>query len=62
MVEELQQESLVQEVSELVHRRLVTSALEGNFRNVLELHVQVSLCSYNIFCFVQVHMFCQISV
>lgn len=31
----------MQEVSELVHRRLVTSALDGEFRNVLELHVRV---------------------
>ncbi|XP_053406797.1 uncharacterized protein LOC128559399 [Mercenaria mercenaria] len=40
IVEDMQQESLVQEVSELVHRRLVTSTLEGEFRNVLELHIR----------------------
>jgi len=40
-VEDLQQENLVQEVSELVHRRLVSTALQGEFRNVLELHVRV---------------------
>lgn len=40
IVEEIQQESLVQEVSELVHRRLVTSTLDGEFRNVLELHIR----------------------
>jgi len=41
-IEEQHQEELVQEVSELVHRRLVTSALEGEFRSVMELHVRVS--------------------
>ncbi|KAH3783306.1 hypothetical protein DPMN_161241 [Dreissena polymorpha] len=31
----------LQEVSELLHRRLVTSTLQGEFRNILELHVQM---------------------
>ncbi|XP_052773248.1 uncharacterized protein LOC128212045 [Mya arenaria] len=39
-VEEFQQEELVQEVSELVHRRLVTTALDGELRNVLERHLR----------------------
>ena len=40
-VEEIQHEDLVQEISELVHRRLVSNTLEGEFRNVLEFHIRV---------------------
>ncbi|KAH3786725.1 hypothetical protein DPMN_164834 [Dreissena polymorpha] len=42
-IEEQQQKELIQEVSELLHRRLVTSTLQGEFRNIIELHVQVRL-------------------
>ncbi|KAH3786544.1 hypothetical protein DPMN_164651 [Dreissena polymorpha] len=35
----------LQEVSELLHRRLVTSTLQGEFRNILELHVQQQLAA-----------------
>ena len=34
-------EEIVSEVSNLVHQQLVTSALSGEFRGVLELHIQV---------------------
>ncbi|KAH3786559.1 uncharacterized protein LOC127843164 [Dreissena polymorpha] len=44
-IEEQQQEELIQEVSELLHRRLVTSTLQGEFRNILELHVQQQLAA-----------------
>lgn len=37
VVEEMQREEFVQEISELVHRQLVTSTLQGNFRTTLEL-------------------------
>ncbi|KAK3590185.1 hypothetical protein CHS0354_041241 [Potamilus streckersoni] len=39
-ITEIQHENLVQEISELVHRRLVTSSLDSEFRQNLELHVQ----------------------
>ena len=35
-------EEIVSEVSNLVHQQLVTSALSGEFRGVLELHIQVA--------------------
>ncbi|XP_052224958.1 uncharacterized protein LOC127840588 [Dreissena polymorpha] len=38
-------EELIQEVSELLYRRLVTSTLQGEFRNILELHVQQQLAA-----------------
>lgn len=34
-------EEIVSEVSNLVHQQLVTSALSGEFRGVLEFHIQV---------------------
>ncbi|XP_061184299.1 E3 ubiquitin-protein ligase Mdm2-like [Saccostrea echinata] len=37
VMEEMQQEEFIQEISELVHRQLVTSTLQGNFRTTLEL-------------------------
>lgn len=45
-IESLHRENVVQEISELVHRQLVTSSLESTFRNVLEITMQVhiSLC------------------
>ena len=36
-------EEIVSEVSNLVHQQLVTSALSGEFRGVLELHIQVDI-------------------
>ena len=39
----LNHEQLVMEISELVHRQLVSSALSGNIRDRLESHVLVSL-------------------
>lgn len=36
-------EEIVSEVSNLVHQQLVTSALSGEFRGVLELHIQVPI-------------------
>ena len=46
-------EEIVSEVSNLVHQQLVTSALSGEFRGVLEFHIQVynvsqSVCSNRI--------------
>ncbi|XP_052224962.1 baculoviral IAP repeat-containing protein 7-like [Dreissena polymorpha] len=38
-------EELIQEVSELLYRRLDTSTLQGEFRNILELHVQQQLAA-----------------
>ena len=44
-------EEIVSEVSNLVHQQLVTSALSGEFRGVLELHIQVaSYLSYINLC------------
>lgn len=43
VVEEMQREEFVQEISELVHRQLVTSTLQGNFRTTLELTMRVRL-------------------
>lgn len=40
-VENLYRENIVQEISELVHRQLVTSSLQSTFRNVLEISMQV---------------------
>ena len=40
--EEAQREDMVHEISELVHRRLVSDTLEGNFRGVLERRMEVS--------------------
>lgn len=40
VVNEIQRDSIVQEISELVHQHLVTTTLEGDFRNVLEFHVR----------------------
>ena len=34
-------ETIVSEISELVHQQLVTSQLHGNFRDVLEGHMRV---------------------
>ncbi|XP_071171404.1 uncharacterized protein [Mytilus edulis] len=39
-IESLHRENVVQEISELVHRQLVTSSLESTFRNVLEITMQ----------------------
>lgn len=39
-IENLHRETVVQEISELVHRQLVTSSLESTFRNVLEITMQ----------------------
>jgi hypothetical protein len=39
-------EEIVSEVSNLVHQQLVTSALSGEFRGVLELHIQVDMNMY----------------
>ncbi|XP_052099826.1 uncharacterized protein LOC127734153 isoform X2 [Mytilus californianus] len=39
-MENLHRETVVQEISELVHRQLVTSSLESTFRNVLEITMQ----------------------
>lgn len=41
-ITELQRERIVVEISDLVHRQLVTSALEGDFRHHLERNVLVS--------------------
>lgn len=43
VVEEAHREDMVQEISELVHRQLVTSTLGGNFRTTLELTMRVRL-------------------
>jgi hypothetical protein len=43
VVEEAQREDMIQEISELVHRQLVTSTLSGNFRTTLELTMRVRL-------------------
>ncbi len=42
-ITQLQREIIVQEISDLVHRQLVTSALESDFRRHLEQNVLVSL-------------------
>ncbi|KAJ8316880.1 hypothetical protein KUTeg_004784 [Tegillarca granosa] len=39
-IREIHREEIVQEISELVHRRLVSTSLEGEFRNVLELTIR----------------------
>lgn len=40
-VSQVQHEEMVYEISDLVHRRLVSTALGSEFRGVMELHVQV---------------------
>lgn len=40
VVSDIQRENIVQEISELVHQHLVTTTLEGGFRNVLEFHLR----------------------
>ncbi|XP_013383177.1 uncharacterized protein LOC106153697 [Lingula anatina] len=45
--EDVRQEALVQEISELLHRQLVTSALEGDSRPLLEMHIQNRLANTN---------------
>ena len=39
-------DEIVAEVGSLVSQQLVTSALSGEFRGVLELHIQVCMCKY----------------
>jgi len=39
-IREVQQQELVEEISELLHHRLVSSALDSQFRARLELHIQ----------------------
>lgn len=41
-ISQVHREELVQELSELVHSRLVSSTLDGEFRATLELLVEVS--------------------
>lgn len=41
-ITQLQRETIVLEISDLVHRQLVTSALESDFRRHLERNVLVS--------------------
>ena len=48
VVEEMQREEFVQEISELVHRQLVTSTLQGNFRTTLELTMRVCHISLSL--------------
>lgn len=40
VVNEMQRDGIVEEISELVHQHLVTTTLEGEFRNVLEFHIR----------------------
>jgi hypothetical protein len=42
-ITQLQREIIVVEISDLVHRQLVTSALESDFRSHLEQNILVSL-------------------
>jgi sensor histidine kinase regulating citrate/malate metabolism len=45
-ISQLHQEEMVYEISDLLHRRLVSGTLASEFRSVMELHVQVKLhCS-----------------
>jgi hypothetical protein len=53
-IDEIQHESIIQEISELVHMRLVSGSLEGTFRNVLEFHVQVGELVYMFVCLVHI--------
>lgn len=43
MITQLQREVIVLEISDLVHRQLVTTALESDFRTHLEQRLLVSL-------------------
>lgn len=40
VVSDIHRETIVQEISELVHQHLVTTTLDGGFRNVLEFHLR----------------------
>lgn len=42
-ISEVQHEEMVYEISDLLHRRLVSSALASEFRTIMELHVQEHL-------------------
>ena len=44
-----QQESMVDSIQALLHQHLVTSMLNSNFRNVLEIHIQVFMDKYFTF-------------
>ncbi|XP_041371239.1 uncharacterized protein LOC121384760 isoform X1 [Gigantopelta aegis] len=44
-VSQIQREELVEEISELLHHRLVSSTLDGEFRGLLEIHMQNRLQS-----------------
>ena len=49
---------IVSEVSNLVQQQLVTSALSGEFRGVLELHIQVHLFLHSTWnCCIQMYMY-----
>lgn len=52
-IQEIHREEIVQEISELVHRGLVSTTLEGEFRNILELTIRVStylfICGTSVF-------------
>ena len=40
-ISQVHHEEMVYEISDLLHRRLVSSALASEFRSVMELHIQV---------------------
>ena len=42
LISQVQHEEMVYEISDLLHRRLVSSTLGSEFRTVMELHMQVS--------------------
>lgn len=41
ILDQMHHEELIVEISDLIHRQLVTSSLNGNFRNVLERRLRV---------------------
>lgn len=48
-ITQLQREIIVLEISDLVHRQLVSSALESDFRSHLEQNILVSLRLFNLY-------------
>lgn len=48
LLDQMHHEEFIVEISDLIHRQLVTSSLNGNFRNVLERRLRVrTLFFYN---------------
>ena len=48
---QVHREEMVYEISDLLHRRLVSSTLSSEFRTVMEVHMQVHAARFSLFIF-----------